>query len=146
MAPSLLGNRQATMRVLLVEDNPVSARVLIAALERDGHEAVWVEDGAGGLRVLRANRPVALVVTDVQMPGMDGFAFVEALRALPGGEALPVIVASAFADATTVHRAAALGIRHFVVKPVQPGQLRQKIAELTNRPATVRAAAGAVAR
>jgi two-component system chemotaxis sensor kinase CheA len=81
-------------RAVLVVDDALTIRELQrAVLERAGYEARVAEDGAEALRLLRDRRPDA-VVTDVEMPIMDGVALTAAIRATPGMERLPVIVLS----------------------------------------------------
>jgi CheY-like chemotaxis protein len=80
--------------VLVVDDALTIRELQRSILSRAGYEAHVAADGADALRVLRERRPDA-VVTDVDMPILDGIALTAAIRATPGLERLPVIVLSA---------------------------------------------------
>ena len=81
-------------RVLLVEDDAVARELLRRTLERQGYTVDEAEDGRDGLARLSAHAP-AVIVLDLLMPGMDGFEFLEALRAEPRWADLPVVIVSA---------------------------------------------------
>jgi two-component system, chemotaxis family, chemotaxis protein CheY len=77
-------------RVLVMDDEDELRGVLVRALERARHEAFEVEDGAAGLRVVKA-RPLDLVVTDLVMPEMDGLEFIRELgRLRPGTRVIAI--------------------------------------------------------
>ena len=78
-------------RVLVVDDSELMRDVAASALREMGHEVLEAVDGRDALRVIAEGRP-QLVVTDLDMPVMDGFALLEALRAAPETEHLPVVV------------------------------------------------------
>ncbi|CAA9321741.1 MAG: hypothetical protein AVDCRST_MAG40-1497 [uncultured Gemmatimonadaceae bacterium] len=81
-------------RVLLVEDDPTARALVRRALERQGHAVVEAEDGAAALEGLEAAAP-SLIVLDLLMPRLDGFGFLDALRARDAWKTVPVIVISA---------------------------------------------------
>lgn len=78
-------------RVLVVDDDPGSTKLMAATLAQLGYHVACVPSGAEGLRMAGESPPVA-VVLDLLMPGMDGFEFLEAFRQLPGCGQIPVIV------------------------------------------------------
>jgi two-component system response regulator MtrA len=81
-------------RILVVDDSAVVRRMLGFILEKGGHEVRYAENGEEGLAAVRASPPDA-VFCDVEMPVMDGIAFVREMRADPGGSALPIIMLTA---------------------------------------------------
>ena len=89
----MLGRRVDDARpvVLVVDDHPDLVQVMRFAFEREGFRVYEAADGRVALDVLRAVRPDAIVL-DLQMPGMDGWAFRVAQRALPGMRDVPVVV------------------------------------------------------
>lgn len=117
------------MKILLVEDNPVTVEVLRPALEKDRHDVVAAASVPDALDALRTHPDLALVVTDIQLGAASGLELLTALRRAPEWQDVPVIVATAQADRETVTRAAALGCRHFLVKPVGPRQLRHEVKD-----------------
>ncbi len=80
--------------VLVVDDDAEMRRRLRTVLGRQGFAVREAGDGAEALASVRAARP-GLVLLDLTMPVMDGFAFLRALRAMPGGDEVPVVVLSA---------------------------------------------------
>jgi CheY-like chemotaxis protein len=114
--------------ILVVEDQPVTARVVESSLLRAGHSCVLAADGRDALDILKQRNDVSLIITDVEMPAMDGFALISELRANEAWKGLPVVVLSGHNDIETVKRAGSLGVRQFVLKPVIPERLLQTIA------------------
>jgi CheY-like chemotaxis protein len=85
------------MRVLLVEDNPVTVDALSELMKLRGHEVSWAGNGHGALTRLGVERPDVLVV-DLLMPGLDGVGLVEQLRKRPLCVCLPVVCVTAAAE------------------------------------------------
>jgi CheY-like chemotaxis protein len=104
----------ARARVLIVEDEPNTRAMLRKALERDGWEVAEAENGRLGLEEVARQRP-ALVLLDLMMPEMDGFAFVTELRATEEGRRLPVIVLTA-KDVTPEDRQRLTGSVEFILQ------------------------------
>ncbi len=112
-------------RLLLVEDNSLVAAMYTSALKRlsrsEGLGGLGVElatDGAEALDRLRAEPPIHIVVTDVYMPVMSGFALLEAMRADPALSDIPVVVITS-GNAEERRQAARLGADFFLQKPVK---------------------------
>ena len=82
-------------RILLAEDDAATRDLVQRALAGDGHQVTVTQDGAEALEKLQG-MPVDLLITDVQMPGLDGVALVE--KALDGNPKLRVVMMSGFAD------------------------------------------------
>jgi PAS domain S-box-containing protein len=122
--------------VLYIEDNPVNALVMKAMAERiPGVNLLVGEDGASGLRLATEQRP-ALILTDIQMPGMDGFEVLRRLRADPALRAIPVVAISADAMPQTLRRGQAQGFDAYLTKPVEMAALQACIVRhLQGKPA-----------
>ena len=103
--------------VLVVEDERTQRMILRAALERDGFEVEEAVDGLDGLRVFDRVKP-DIVLLDVRMPGMDGFAACAAMRQLPHGDRLPILMLTILNDLESIHRAYEAGATDFITKPV----------------------------
>ena len=108
--------------VLVVEDNLIAQRVVGHILERTDCEVVFAHDGESGIRVVCA-QPVDLILMDLQMPGMDGFAASKAIRKLPGGGDIPILALTA--NYSDEHRALChqIGMQGFLSKPIQSEEL-----------------------
>jgi CheY-like chemotaxis protein len=105
------------MKILVVDDNPVNAEMIRVSLEKERYEAVMATGGEEALQRLDAHPDVALVITDVMMPGMDGMQLLERIRRRPECKTLPAVVATSLANQATVRQAVALQCKHFIVKP-----------------------------
>lgn len=114
--------------VLVVDDNPVSReliRELLASLDLLVMEAA---DGGEALRMAAAHRP-DLILMDLQMPGLDGFATLRTLKRDLGLQRLPVIAMTAFAMQGDRERSLAAGFDDYVSKPIDGLRLEQQIRE-----------------
>ena len=91
-------------------------------LERADCDVLVASNGESGVR-LAATRPVDLILMDLQMPGMDGFAASQAIRALPGGHRIPILALTA--NYSDEHRALChqMGMQGFLSKPIQRDEL-----------------------
>jgi len=102
-------------KILIVEDHAVIREPIEVALDSAGFETVAVSNGAKGLTAFAEHRP-DMVLLDLAMPEMDGLTMLRALRAMPGGRDVPVIILSAISDKNKIVQAAALGIAGYVLK------------------------------
>ena len=111
-----------TKTVLTVDDSRTMRDMLMLALKDAGYRVVQAEDGVHGLEVLQAERP-DIVITDINMPRMDGFGFIEGVRADPRHRATPVLVLTTESDAAKKQRARDAGATGWIVKPFDPAKL-----------------------
>ena len=102
-------------RVLVVEDEETSAEPLLKLLKHGGHDAAWARHGGEALDMLEEVVP-DLVMLDIIMPVVDGFAFLEQLRAQPRWKNLPVIVLTGAGPGADVHRLSELGVCEVLLK------------------------------
>lgn len=121
---------QNITRVLLVEDEPLTAEVFARALSRDGHVVDVARDGLQALRRLREQRP-ALLVLDMSLPALSGADVIRDLRR--AGLDLPVIVVSGSDRAQTTLSDEELGCGAWLVKPVKPRDLVAQVRRLTRQ-------------
>ncbi|NDG83467.1 MAG: sigma-54-dependent Fis family transcriptional regulator [Proteobacteria bacterium] len=119
-----------SLKILLVDDDPESLQSTARILQFAGHEVTAVESGESALALLRSSRP-DLVVTDVRMPGMSGFEFVEAYQKM--GHAIPFIVMTAFGDVKDAVWAMKMGAVDFLLKPFKRQALIDAIDALKVR-------------
>jgi CheY-like chemotaxis protein len=119
------------LHLLLVEDNPVNQRLAVRMLEKRGHSVVVANNGKEALSVL-AREPFALVLMDVQMPEMDGFAATKAIRQQEEttNTHIPIVALTAHAMRGDRERCLAAGMDAYLSKPLQAQQLFEVIEEL----------------
>jgi CheY-like chemotaxis protein len=132
----------APKRVLVVDDE-ASIRELVAAwLEDEGFAVTTASNGAEALRVLREVRP-EVIVLDLMMPVMDGWAFAEACHRLTAPAAIPILVVSAaYGLSQTAERLRTFGVRACLAKPFNLDVLTATVSTLLEAGATQRAVVG----
>ena len=117
---------QRANQVLVIDDDEAAREILVDLLARVGYHAFAAPDGRTGLELLAgAAVPPQAVLLDLRMPGIDGFEVLRRYRA-DGGQA-PVIALSAMDDKESVVNAMRLGASDYLVKPIEPEELREAI-------------------
>jgi signal transduction histidine kinase/ActR/RegA family two-component response regulator len=128
---------RASARLLLVEDNLVNQKVVLAMLRKRGYHIEIANDGREALEKLEsAEPPYDLVLMDIQMPVLDGLETTRVLRRDPRWEKLPVVAMTAHAMTGDRERCLAAGMNGYISKPVQPALLITTLEHhLTGAPA-----------
>ncbi|MBA4805691.1 MAG: response regulator [Brevundimonas sp.] len=109
--------------ILTVDDSRTMRSMLLLALEGAGYRVIQAEDGVHGLEVLAESGGADVVITDINMPRMDGFGFIENVRANPAWDGTPVLVLTTESDAEKKARARQAGATGWIVKPFDPAKL-----------------------
>jgi predicted signal transduction protein with EAL and GGDEF domain len=112
--------------VLVVDDDPGTRLLLGTALEMAGFRVAAAADGRGALQQFRA-RPVDCVILDVVMPGLSGFDVCSALRSIPEGRHVPILMQTSLDDMNSVNRAYDAGATDFTSKGINPMLLAQRV-------------------
>jgi CheY-like chemotaxis protein len=119
--------------VLIVEDSENSAAMLeMAFLGIPDLRVMQVPSAVEALRILDTGHTVRAVITDLNMPRMDGFELIRRIRGDTRLRDTPIIVVSADTDPETPRRVAALGVDAFFPKPFSPAQVRRTLEQLLN--------------
>jgi CheY-like chemotaxis protein len=123
--------------ILIVEDVPNVLELLEVTLRFKGYAVITARNGEEALEVLKSQRPV-LIITDILMPKLDGYAFVQKLRLNPETRAIPVVFLSAtYVTPEDKDFALSLGAARFMEKPIDTEDFLLTIAELvTQQPFT----------
>ncbi len=125
--------RQRSTRILVVEDEPVTAEVFARALHNEGHRVRVARDGVQAAHALR-DHPPDLVVLDMGLPGAPGSEVLRGLRQGPRGATVPVIVVSGVDRDQTSIEAGLLSPGLWVTKPVRPRDLVAAVRGLLEPP------------
>jgi signal transduction histidine kinase len=112
-----MDDQHADPVVLLVDDDEMERFLHRQALEPAGFEIVEAEDGVAALEAFAISLP-DIVILDLMMPQMDGFALCQAIRATPAGRNIPILVATGLDDVESIERAYRIGATDFIAKPI----------------------------
>ena len=119
-------------RVLVAEDDEISATILVHRLEKEGLDVVRYDNGRDAYEGALKETP-ALVILDVKMPGMDGFEVLERLRRTPSYASVPIILLTSMGSEADVVRGFHLGVDDYVLKPFSPVELSARVLRLLRR-------------
>jgi two-component system chemotaxis sensor kinase CheA len=108
-------------KILLVDDSAFFRDMLAPLIKAAGYHVVAVASAGQALAVIESGKRVDIVVTDIDMPEMDGFELAATLRENPGTAAIPVIALSAMVSADAIERGRSVGFHDFVAKFDRPG-------------------------
>jgi two-component system alkaline phosphatase synthesis response regulator PhoP len=123
-------------RILCIEDNPDTQRMLTFILARSGYDVITADDGPQGIQKAKAWRP-ALILVDMMMPKMSGADTIRELRKLDVIKEIPILVLSAYNEDALVNEALVAGADDFINKTVLPSDLSEIIDKCLEVGATV---------
>ncbi|HEY6343034.1 MAG TPA: ATP-binding protein [Bryobacteraceae bacterium] len=125
-----------TVRLLLVEDNPVNQKVVLGILRKKGYRIDIANHGREAIDKLEsAETPYDVVLMDVQMPVLDGLEATRILRGNPKWDGLPIIAMTAHAMTGDRERCLAAGMSAYISKPIQPANLISMVDQYLTAPA-----------
>jgi PAS domain S-box-containing protein len=117
---------------LVVDDNATNRHILAEVLTRWGMKPQVADSGTEALSILRqaseAGNPIRLVISDAQMPGMDGFAFVEEIKSDPRLAAATIMMISSGGQRGDAERCRNLGVSAYLMKPIRQAKLKEAVA------------------
>lgn len=115
-----------TRTVLVIEDNEQNLYLVRFLLERRGYLVVPALDGPRGIEEARRVEP-ALILLDIQLPGMDGYAVARELRRNPALRAIPIIAVTSYAMVGDRERCLAAGCTGYIEKPINPDTFIEQV-------------------
>jgi two-component system, cell cycle response regulator DivK len=121
-------------KILVVEDNEMNRDMLARRLQRRGYEVVIAVDGHEGVALAQSERP-DLILMDMSLPGLDGWAATRQLKATPGTQAIPIIALTAHAMSGDRDIAAEAGCDDYDTKPIEMPRLLAKVEGLLGKQA-----------
>ena len=124
------------MRALIIDDSAVMRKVVERALRQAGldfSEVLQAANGLEGLSHLRSSGPCELILSDINMPVMDGLQFLEQRRNEGLAPGIPVVMITTEGSEPLVLRAIAAGARGYICKPFTPDQVRARVLPLLNK-------------
>ncbi len=112
-----------TKTILTVDDSKTMRDMLNLALSGAGHTVIQADDGVSGLETLQKAGTVDVIITDINMPRLDGLGFIDHVRRDPRNRAIPILVLTTESEATKKQRAKEAGATGWIVKPFDPAKL-----------------------
>jgi two-component system, chemotaxis family, chemotaxis protein CheY len=122
------------LRVLIVDDSAVMRKIVERCLRQAGFEVkevVEAGDGAEGLAAVQ-NGAMDLILSDINMPVMDGLQFLQGLQGLENAKGTPVVMITTEGSESRVVEALSAGARGYIRKPFTPDQVKERITPLIN--------------
>ena len=116
-----------SLKILTVDDSRTMRDMLNLALVNAGYTVTQAVDGMHGLEVLRAADPPDVIVTDINMPKLDGFGFIESVRKDPRFLGIPILVLTTESSPEKKNRARQAGATGWIIKPFDPIKLVEAI-------------------
>jgi CheY-like chemotaxis protein len=117
------------MSILIVEDNPINAKILEVNLQKNDYQTILAQNGKEALEYLASTPQIQLIIADIMMPEMDGLEFLNKTKERPEWKNIPIIMCSSLSDMETVKKAADAGCRHYIIKPFKKEHLLAKVRE-----------------
>ena len=118
-----VGNAVMTT-ILLIEDDPYSARLTTRVLQREGYEVVHASEGLTGLKIA-SQQKVDLILLDLGLPDIGGHTIAALINRIPGN--IPVVAVSASTDSVTRNRAMTYGCDGYITKPIDTRAFAEQI-------------------
>lgn len=116
-------------KILVIEDDPNALRFIEYTLEQEGYQVLSAKDGLEGIKKARDEHP-SLIVLDIMLPGLDGYALCQQLRQKPETSLLPILMLSAKARQEDKDIGLRMGADDYLIKPADPSVIIAKVKDL----------------
>jgi CheY-like chemotaxis protein len=122
--------------ILIIEDNEQTLYLLTFILEKHGYDVIQARDGRAGIELAGQVKP-ALILLDIQLPVLDGYAVARELRSNPALTDIPIVAVTSYAMTGDRERILAAGCTSYIEKPIDPDTFVSQIEQcLAARPST----------
>ena len=121
-------------KILVIEDNEQNLYLVTFILEKSGHEVIQARSGRKGIELAKNNTP-DLILLDIQLPSMDGYAVARELKKNMGKESIPIIAVTSYAMVGDREKAFKAGCTGYIKKPINPDTFISEIEQhIPNQP------------
>jgi len=119
------------MNILIVDDSATMRKIILRTIRQSGYAVDDVLEAGNGKEALEVvkNNKVDLILTDINMPEMDGLELIEVLRASPETQNMPILVISTEGAEDIIEKAKILGVKGFVRKPFTPEKIGEALKQ-----------------
>jgi CheY-like chemotaxis protein len=125
-------NKNMSEKILVIEDNEQNMYLTTFILQAHGHEVLQAWDGQEGIEIASKSVP-ALIVLDIQLPGMDGYEVAKSLKADPHLAEIPIVAVTSYAMAGDRERILDAGCNGYIEKPINPETFMNQIEKYLPR-------------
>lgn len=115
-------------RILVIEDNEQNLYLVTFLLERSGYQVLPAKDGPAGILLAEQNPP-DMILLDIQLPGMDGYAVAQKLRSNQRLASVPIVAVTSYAMVGDRERGLAAGCNGYIEKPINPDTFLEEIEQ-----------------
>jgi CheY-like chemotaxis protein len=122
-------------QIIVMEDDAGTRMLIASVLKKDGHDVLTADDGVQGMVLVGTHKP-DLIISDVQMPGMNGFDMLAAVRKNRETAAIPVILLTSLQERAHMRIGMTTGADDYITKPFRAAELRQAVSAQLNKRAT----------
>ncbi|WP_029893334.1 response regulator [Desulfohalovibrio reitneri] len=119
-----------TKNILIVDDSKTVRNLVAFIMKKEGFKVTTAEDGLDGLEKLYSSDAYDLIISDVNMPRMDGFTFIKTVREQDAYRDIPIIVLSTEGQEKDIQTGLNLGANLYMVKPAQPDKMVKNVKML----------------
>lgn len=119
------------MKILIVDDSEMVRNYYYYILKNAGFKVVSAIDGADGLEKVFSNPDIACIISDINMPTMDGYSMIHRIRSEKDFESVPIVIISTEEEAQDKEKGYNAGADVYIVKPIDPSILIENIKLLT---------------
>jgi chemosensory pili system protein ChpA (sensor histidine kinase/response regulator) len=119
------------LEIMIVDDSVSIRQVVSRLMENQGWQVLTAKDGIEALDILKINRP-SLIVLDIEMPRMNGYEFLSAVKVQPAYQHIPVVMLTSRTSAKHRNKAISLGAKGFIVKPYNDNEFIDMVVKLTS--------------
>ncbi len=116
--------------ILIVDDSKTVRNLVAFIMKKEGFKVTTAENGLDGLERLYSAEKIDLIVSDINMPRMDGFTFIKTVREQDAYRDIPIIVLSTEGQEKDIQAGLSLGANLYMVKPAQPEKLLRNVKML----------------
>lgn len=116
--------------ILIVDDSKTVRNLVAFIMKKEGFKVVTAEDGLDGLEKLYSAEKIDLIVSDINMPRMDGFTFIKSVREQENYRDIPIVVLSTEGQEKDIQAGLSIGANMYMVKPAQPEKMVKNIKML----------------
>ncbi|HEY85427.1 MAG TPA: response regulator [Chloroflexi bacterium] len=115
-------------RILIIEDNEQNLYLITFILEKHGYQVIQARNGQEGIETAKRDRPT-LILLDIQLPGMDGYAVARALRSNASLDQVPIVAVTSYAMAGDRERGVEAGCTGYIEKPINPDTFMAEVEQ-----------------